>query len=66
MSDPTLVPSTIYPTLTYDDATSAIEWLCRVFGFTERLVISASIPEEGVAFRLGKLESPGGNLGGVP
>ena len=39
MSDPTLVPSTIYPTLTYDDATSAIEWLCRVFGFTERLVI---------------------------
>ncbi len=39
MSDRALVSSTIYPTLTYDDAPKAIEWLCRVFGFRERLVI---------------------------
>ena len=29
----------IYPTLTYDDAPAAIEWLCRAFGFTKRLVV---------------------------
>ena len=29
--------STIYPSLTYDDAPAAIEWLCRAFGFTQRL-----------------------------
>ena len=29
----------IYASLTYDDAPAAIEWLCRVFGFTKRLVI---------------------------
>jgi uncharacterized glyoxalase superfamily protein PhnB len=32
-------PSDVYPSLTYDDATSAIEWLCRAFGFTARLVV---------------------------
>ena len=32
-------PSDVYPSLTYDDAASAIEWLCRVFGFTARLVV---------------------------
>lgn len=32
-------PSDIYPGLTYDDAAGAIEWLCRVFGFTARLVV---------------------------
>lgn len=40
MSDPTHVTSDIYPSLSYDDAPAAIEWLCRAFGFTERLVIS--------------------------
>jgi uncharacterized glyoxalase superfamily protein PhnB len=32
-------PSDIYPGLTYDDAPAAIEWLCRAFGFTRRLVV---------------------------
>ena len=32
-------PSTIYPSLTYNDAAGAIEWLCRAFGFTQRLVV---------------------------
>ena len=31
--------STIIPTLRYRDAPSAIEWLCRVFGFKKRLVV---------------------------
>ncbi|MBC8329650.1 MAG: VOC family protein [Planctomycetes bacterium] len=29
----------IYPSLSYDDAPAAIEWLCRVFGFTQRLIV---------------------------
>ena len=37
MSDPT--PANIYPGLTYEDAPEAIEWLCRAFGFTRRLVV---------------------------
>ena len=32
-------PSNIYPSLFYDDAPAAIEWLCRVFGFTKRFVV---------------------------
>lgn len=32
-------PSDIHPCLTYDDALAAIEWLCRVFGFTRQLVV---------------------------
>ena len=32
-------PSDIYPSLTYDDAPAAIEWLCRAFGFTRRFVV---------------------------
>lgn len=32
-------PSDIHPTLAYADATTAIAWLCRVFGFEERLVV---------------------------
>lgn len=39
MSDPAHVPSNIFPSLCYDDAPAAIEWLCRAFGFTERMVI---------------------------
>lgn len=31
--------SNIYPSLTYDDAPAAIEWLCAAFGFTKRLVV---------------------------
>jgi uncharacterized glyoxalase superfamily protein PhnB len=30
---------TVYPSLTYDDALAAIDWLCRAFGFTQRLVV---------------------------
>ena len=29
----------VYPSLTYDDPHAAITWLCRVFGFTRRLVV---------------------------
>jgi uncharacterized glyoxalase superfamily protein PhnB len=29
----------VYPSLTYDDAAAAIDWLCRAFGFTRRLVV---------------------------
>ena len=31
----------IYPSLSYADAQAAIEWLCRAFGFTTRLVVPA-------------------------
>lgn len=33
------ITSNIYPTLSYDDAPAAIEWLCRVLGFTARLIV---------------------------
>lgn len=29
----------IYPSLIYDDAPAAIDWLCRAFGFEQRLVV---------------------------
>ena len=29
----------VYPSLIYDDAPAAIEWLCRAFGFVQRLII---------------------------
>ncbi len=32
-------PGDIYPSLTYDDAAAAIDWLCRAFGFEKRLVV---------------------------
>lgn len=32
-------PSDIYPCLTYTNAPAAIDWLCRVFGFTKQLVV---------------------------
>lgn len=32
-------PSDIHPSLFYDDAPAAIDWLCRAFGFTRRLVV---------------------------
>jgi len=31
--------SNLYPSLSYDDAPAAIEWLCQAFGFTQRLVV---------------------------
>ncbi|MFN0207103.1 MAG: VOC family protein [Planctomycetota bacterium] len=36
---PSPTPSNIYPSLSYDDAPAAIEWLCRAFGFEKRLVV---------------------------
>jgi uncharacterized glyoxalase superfamily protein PhnB len=32
-------PSDIYPSLTYEDAPAAIDWLCRAFGFTKRFEV---------------------------
>lgn len=34
-----MTQSTFYPSLTYADAPTAIAWLCKVFGFTKRLVV---------------------------
>ena len=31
--------SNIYPSLSYDDAPAAIDWLCAAFGFVSRLVV---------------------------
>ena len=39
MTDSAGTPSDIYPSLSFDDAPAAIEWLCRAFGFTKRLVV---------------------------
>ena len=41
MSDPARehLPSNIFPSLTYADAHAAIEFLCRAFGFEQRLVV---------------------------
>jgi len=46
MNAPTLTPSDLYASLTYNDAPEAIEWLCRAFGFTKRLVVPG--PEDSV------------------
>ena len=34
------IGATIIPTMRYSDAASAIEWLCRAFGFERHLVIA--------------------------
>ena len=47
MLEQTHTHSDIYPCLSYDDASSAIEWLCRAFGFTKRLVVPG--PEGSIA-----------------
>ena len=39
MAQPYRSPSDIYPSLTYEDAPGAIDWLCRAFGFTRRFVV---------------------------
>lgn len=39
MSDPRPIPSNLFPSLSYDDAPAAIEWLCGAFGFEKRLVV---------------------------
>jgi uncharacterized glyoxalase superfamily protein PhnB len=32
-------PGDIHPSLYYDDAPAAIEWLCRAFGFAKRMIV---------------------------
>src|SRR5262249_29957622 len=44
MAGPAEISSNIYPSLFYDDAPAAIEWLCRAFGFTKRLVVPGPDP----------------------
>lgn len=39
MSDSESTQPNIFPSLTYDDASAAVEWLCRAFGFTKRLIV---------------------------
>jgi len=46
MTDDSEITSNIYPSLTYDDAGAAIEWLCKAFGFAARLVVPG--PDGGV------------------
>ena len=31
--------ATVIPTMRYNDATAAIEWLCEAFGFEKHLVV---------------------------
>ena len=38
---PTAPSPSIIPSLRYRDAPAAIEWLCRAFGFEERLVVDS-------------------------
>jgi uncharacterized glyoxalase superfamily protein PhnB len=39
MSSTHFSPSDIYPSVTYNDAPAAIDWLCKAFGFTKRFVV---------------------------
>ena len=39
MADARAVTCDVYPSLTYDDAVAAIDWLCRAFGFVRRFVV---------------------------
>ncbi len=32
-------PADIFPSLTYEDPSAAIDWLCRAFGFTKQFVV---------------------------
>jgi uncharacterized glyoxalase superfamily protein PhnB len=38
-STPKQTVATIIPTLRYNDAAAAVEWLCRAFGFEQHLVV---------------------------
>jgi len=50
--------ATVYPHLRYRDPIAAIDWLCRVFGFRER--VRMSLPDG--HFITSKLEGPDGGL----
>ncbi len=55
---PKLTTATIIPTLRYADAVSAIEWLCRAFGFEEDLVV----PGDGGAIEHAQLKFGNGMI----
>jgi uncharacterized glyoxalase superfamily protein PhnB len=73
--------ATVIPTLKYDDAPAAIEWLCRAFGFEQHLVVpgeDGTIAHAQLVFGNGMimlgsagdrefdaLQKPPGALGGV-
>lgn len=79
---PANTTATIIPTLRYDDAPAAVEWLCRAFGFQRRLVVPDD--EGGIAHAqlvfghgmimlgsarddaFGRLQGPGGRVGQSP
>lgn len=73
--------SVIIPTMRYDDAATAIEWLCEAFGFRKHLVVpgeNGTIVHAQLAFgngmimlgsarddEFGKLQKPPKALGGI-
>jgi uncharacterized glyoxalase superfamily protein PhnB len=73
--------TTIIPTLRYRDAPTAIEWLCRAFGFEKHMVVpgeDGTIAHAQLTFGngmimlgsardddFGRLQKPPGDLGGV-
>lgn len=66
-------PQTIYPAIRYRDPDTAIEWLCRAFGFDERAVhrddsgevAHAELELNGSSIMLGKSDERGW-MGGSP
>ena len=48
MSDMRRDTGDIFPSLTYEDAPAAIEWLCRAFGFERKLVVPG--PEGSITY----------------
>lgn len=73
--------ATVIPTMRYEDASAAIEWLCEAFGFKKHLVVpgeSGQIAHAQLIFgngmimlgsahddEFGKLQQPPSALGGV-
>ena len=73
--------TTVIPTMRYNDAAAAIEWLCEAFGFEKHLVVpgeNGTIAHAQLVFgngmimlgsarddELGKLQKPPNELGGV-
>lgn len=56
-------PSTVIPELAYPDVRAAVEWLCRTFGFVERLRIGDHRAQ--LTFGTGSLVVTGGSGGGA-
>lgn len=45
MTNPSSVPVTVFPTMRYRDASAAIEWLIRAFGFEKRVAYTSETGE---------------------